>query len=173
MRDPRAWVGHFRALAVKPGAERLDLGRVEADERADPFCRPRRVVEHFALLELYEFARDGRPDLPPVGHDPGPIGPGHMGLPLFGRPGCALNRPTWSALKGSSARVSTIGSATVVRQRFSGSSHRHRHHLSATLLDGGLENGLGPVVMMRSRSLGRPGFRKLIMSRIRHAAIVP
>ena len=38
---------------------------------------------------------------------------------------------------------------------------------------GGLENRLGPVVMMRSRSLGRPGFRKLIMSRIRHAAIVP
>jgi len=28
----------------------------------------------------------------------------------FGRPGCALNRPTWSPVKGSSARVSPIGS---------------------------------------------------------------
>ena len=36
----------------------------------------------------------------------------------FGRPGCALNRPTWSPIKGSSARVSTIRSAIVVRQRF-------------------------------------------------------
>ena len=36
----------------------------------------------------------------------------------FGRPGCALNRPTWSPIKGSSASVSTIRSAIVVRQRF-------------------------------------------------------
>jgi len=36
----------------------------------------------------------------------------------FGRPGRALNRPSWSPVKGSSARVSPIGSATVVRQRF-------------------------------------------------------
>jgi len=35
----------------------------------------------------------------------------------FGRPGCALNRPTSSPIKGSSARVSTIRSAIVVRQR--------------------------------------------------------
>ena len=32
---------------------------------------------------------------------------------------------------------------------------------------------LGPVVTMRSRSLGRRGFRMLVMSRIRHAATVP
>ena len=32
---------------------------------------------------------------------------------------------------------------------------------------------LGPVVTMRSRSLGPAGFRMLVMSRIRHAAIVP
>ena len=60
--------------------------------------------------------------------------------------------------------------------------NRHRHHLSATLLIATpthtirikrAGNGLGPVVMMRSRSLGRPGFRMLVMSRIRHAAIVP
>ena len=38
----------------------------------------------------------------------------------FGRPGCALNRPIWSPVKGSSARVSTIRSAIVVRQRFFG-----------------------------------------------------
>ena len=38
----------------------------------------------------------------------------------FGRPGCALNRPTWSPIKGSSASVSTIRSAIVVRQRFFG-----------------------------------------------------
>jgi len=49
--------------------------------------------------------------------------------------------------------------------------NRHRHHLSATLLDGRVGNGLGPVVMMRSRSLGRPGFQMLVMSRIRHAAL--
>jgi hypothetical protein len=36
----------------------------------------------------------------------------------FGRPGCALNRQTWSPVKGSSARVSPIRSAIVVRQRF-------------------------------------------------------
>ena len=36
------------------------------------------------------------------------------------RPGCALDRPTWSPVKGSSARVSTIRSAAVVRQRFFG-----------------------------------------------------
>ena len=40
----------------------------------------------------------------------------------FARPGCALNRLTWSPVNGSSARVSTIRSATVVRQRFFGIS---------------------------------------------------
>ena len=44
-----------------------------------------------------------------------------------------------------------------------GSPHRHRHHLSATLLDGRLETA-GPVVTMRSRSLGPAGFRMLVMS---------
>jgi hypothetical protein len=33
---------------------------------------------------------------------------------------CALNRPTWSPIKGSFARVSTIRSAIVDRQRFFG-----------------------------------------------------
>src|SRR5215471_5950291 len=38
----------------------------------------------------------------------------------FGRPGCAQDRPTCSPIKGSSACVSTIRSAIVVRQRFFG-----------------------------------------------------
>jgi hypothetical protein len=38
----------------------------------------------------------------------------------FARPGRALNRPTWSPVKGSSASLPPIGSATVVRQRFFG-----------------------------------------------------
>ena len=59
----------------------------------------------------------------------------------FARPGCALNRPTWSPVKGSSARVSPIRSGIVVRQRFFWIRNRHRHHLSATLLDGRAGNG--------------------------------
>src|SRR6516164_6699511 len=44
-----------------------------------------------------------------------------LGLrPPRGPPGCGLNRPTWSPVKGSFARVSTIRLAIVVRQRFFG-----------------------------------------------------
>src|SRR6202008_4501030 len=64
--------------------------------------------------------------------------------PPFGRPGCALNRPTWSPVKGSSAHVSpnrlSYGCPTTI---FGDPRNRHRHHLSATLLDGGLETA-GP-----------------------------
>jgi len=42
------------------------------------------------------------------------------GVPLRGPPGCGLSRPTWSLVKGSSARVSPIRLAIVVRQRFFG-----------------------------------------------------
>jgi len=49
---------------------------------------------------------------------------------------------------------------------------RHRHHLSATLLDGRAGNGWAgcndAVAIARAA-----GFRMLVMSRIRHAAIVP
>ena len=62
--------------------------------------------------------------------------------PPFGRPGCALNRPTWSPIKGSSARVSpnrlSYGCPTTI---FGDPRNRHRHHLSATLLDGRGGNG--------------------------------
>jgi hypothetical protein len=58
------------------------------------------------------------------------------------RPGCALNRPTWSPVKGSSARVSpnrlSYGCPTTI---FGDPRNRHRHHLSATLLDGRAGNG--------------------------------
>jgi hypothetical protein len=47
---------------------------------------------------------------------------GEMGC--FGRPGCALHRPTWSPVKGSSARASPIRSATVVRQRWTRGADR-------------------------------------------------
>ena len=50
--------------------------------------------------------------------------------------------------------------------------NRHRHHLSATLLDGRAGNGWAgcndAVAIARAA-----GFRMLVMSRIRHAAIVP
>jgi hypothetical protein len=48
---------------------------------------------------------------------------------------------------------------------------RHRHHLSATLLDGRAGNGWGcydAVAIARAA-----GFRMLVMSGIRHAVIVP
>jgi hypothetical protein len=60
----------------------------------------------------------------------------------LGRPGCALNRQTWSPVKGSSARVSpnrlSYGCPTTI---FRDPRNRHRHHLSATLLDGRAGNG--------------------------------
>jgi hypothetical protein len=55
---------------------------------------------------------------------------------------------------------------------FSGSRHRHRHHLSATLLDGRGGNGWAgyydAVAIARAAD-----FRMLVMSRIRHTTIVP
>src|SRR5215472_16028579 len=66
-----------------------------------------------------------------------------------------LNRPNWSPVKGSSARVSPVGSATVVRQRFFWIRNRHRHHLSATLLDGPAGNGWARLLRCdRERSGG-------------------
>jgi hypothetical protein len=48
----------------------------------------------------------------------------------------------------------------------------HRHHLSATLLDGRAGNGWARL--LPSVAIGRTaGLRMLVMSRIRHAAIVP
>jgi hypothetical protein len=55
---------------------------------------------------------------------------------------------------------------------FSGSRNRHRHHLSATLLTGGLETA-GPGCYDAVAIARAAGFRMLVMSRIRHAAIVP
>ena len=49
---------------------------------------------------------------------------------------------------------------------------RHRHHLSATLLDGRAGNGWAGC--NDAGAIARAaGFRMLVMSRIRHAAIVP
>src|SRR5262250_1605570 len=46
--------------------------------------------------------------------------------------------------------------------------HRHRHHLSATLLDGRAGNGWAPF--LRCVAIARAaGFRMLVMTRIRHA----
>src|SRR6516164_1111743 len=91
----------------------------------------------------------------------------------FGRPGCALNRPTWSPVKGSSARVSTIRSATVVRQRFFGIPATDTDIVSAQhFWTGGLETA-GPSCYDAIAIARTAGFRMLVMSRIRHAAIVP
>ena len=95
-----------------------------------------------------------------------------------GRPGCALKIPIWSPVKGSSARVSTIRSAIVVRQRFFWIPATDTDIISGNTSGRAGWKRLGPVVTMRSRSLGRAGFRMLVfrmlvMSRIRHAAIVP
>jgi ABC-type polar amino acid transport system ATPase subunit len=50
--------------------------------------------------------------------------------------------------------------------------NRHRHHLSATLLDGRAGNGWAGC--NDAGAIARAaGFRMLVMSRIRHAAIVP
>jgi len=60
----------------------------------------------------------------------------------FGRPGCALNRPTWSPVKGSSARVSpnrlSYGCPTTISRD---PRNRYRHHLRQNFWTGGLENG--------------------------------
>jgi len=76
--------------------------------------------------------------------------------PCFRRPGCALNRPTWSPVNGSSARVSPqSGSATVVRQRFFGSPQPTPTSSQRNTSGRAGWKRLGPVVTMRSRSLGR------------------
>src|SRR6201984_2733928 len=93
--------------------------------------------------------------------------------PPFRRPGCALNSPTWSPVKGRSARVSpnrlSYGCPTTI---FRDPHNRLRHHLSATLLDGRAGNGWAGCY--DALAIARPaGFRMLVISRIRHAAIVP
>ena len=91
----------------------------------------------------------------------------------FGRPGRALNRPTWSPVNSSSARVSTIRSATVVRQRFFGIPATDADIISAQhFWTGGLETA-GPGCYDAVAIARAAGFRMLVMSRIRHAAIVP
>ena len=84
--------------------------------------------------------------------------------------GCALNRATWSPVKGSSASVSTTRSAIVVRQRFFWIPAIDTDIISAQhFWTGGLETA-GPGCY---DAVGAAGFRMLVMSRIPHAAIVP
>jgi len=55
---------------------------------------------------------------------------------------------------------------------FSDPRNRQQHHLSATLLDGRAGNGWARL--LRAVAIARAaGFRMLVMSRIRRAAIVP
>ena len=73
-----------------------------------------------------------------------------------GGSGCALNRPTGSPVKGSFARVSpnwlSYGCPTT---NFLDPRNRHRHHLSATLLDGRAGNGWARLLRCaRDRSGG-------------------
>ena len=64
--------------------------------------------------------------------------------PPFGRPGCALNRPTWSPVKWQFRSRFTIRSATVVRQRFFGIPATDTDIISAQhFWTGGLETA-GP-----------------------------
>jgi len=76
----------------------------------------------------------------------------------FGRPGRALNRPTWSPVNGSSARVSpnrlSYGCPTTI---FRDPRNRRRHHLSATLLDGRAGNGWARL-LRRGRDRSGGGF---------------
>ena len=96
-------------------------------------------------------------------------------LPLlqvrFGRPGRALNRPTWSPVKGSSASLPPIA-ATVVRQRFFGIPATDTDIISGNTSGRAGWKRLGPVVTMRSRSLGRRVSECWLWARFRHAAIV-
>ena len=88
---------------------------------------------------------------------------GHSFMRRFGRPGCALNKPTWSPIKGSSASVSTIRSgyccsATIFRDP----RNRHRHHLSKRFWTGGLETA-APGCYDAVAIARAPGFRVLVM----------
>jgi hypothetical protein len=91
----------------------------------------------------------------------------------FGRPGCALNRPTWFPVKGSSARVSTIRSATVVRQRFFWMPQP-----TPTSSQRNTSGRAGWKRLARSLRCGvaiarAAGFRMLVMSRIRQCGDCP
>ena len=76
-------------------------------------------------------------------------------ITCFERPGCALKRPTWSPIKGSSARVSPIRSGIVVRHDFSGSPQPTPTSSQRNTSGRAGWKRLGPGVTMRSRSLGR------------------
>ena len=87
--------------------------------------------------------------------------------------GCALNRATWSPVKGSSASVSTTRSAIVVRQRFFWIPAIDTDIISAQhFWTGGLETA-GPGCYDAVAIVRAAGFLMLVMSRIRYAAIVP
>ena len=76
-------------------------------------------------------------------------------------------------IKGSSARVSTIRSAIVVRQRFFWMPAPDTDIISAQQFwTGGLETA-GPGCYDAIAIARAAGFRMLVMSRIRLAAIVP
>src|SRR5262249_40201301 len=82
----------------------------------------------------------------------------------FRRPGCALNRPTWSPIRGSSARVSTIRSGIVVRQRFFGIPATDADIISAQhFWTGGLETA-GPRSYDAVAIAPAGGFRLPVMS---------
>ena len=100
------------------------------------------------------FYTEGQPQTQAAGHLE--QNPHFCERPRFGPPGCALNRPTWSPVKGSSARVSpnrlSYGCPTTI---FLDPRNRHRHHLSATLLDGRAGNGWARLLRCgRDRSDG-------------------
>src|SRR6516164_6665114 len=87
----------------------------------------------------------------------------------FGRLGCALNRPTWSPVKGSSARVSpnrlSYGCPTTIFLD---------HPTDTDIISaqhfwtGGLETA-GPGCYDAVAIARAAGFRMVVMSRIRHA----
>ena len=100
------------------------------------------------------FYTEGQPQTQAAGHLE--QNPHFCERPRFGPPGCALNGPTWSPVKGSSARVSpnrlSYGCPTTI---FLDPRNRHRHHLSATLLDGRAGNGWARLLRCgRDRSDG-------------------
>jgi|SRR6516162_5209580 len=88
------------------------------------------------------------------------------------RPGCALNRPTWSPVKGGSARVSpnrlSYGCPTTIfLVRATDTDIVAAQHFWT----GGLETA-GPGCYDAVAIARAAGFRMLVMSRIRHAVIV-
>src|SRR5215831_5774954 len=80
---------------------------------------------------------------------------------MFGRPGCALNRPTWFPVKGSSAtRLPPSAQLPLSDTIFLDPRNRHRPHLSATLLDRRAGNDW-PRLLRRGRDRSGGGFRIL------------